>query len=95
MPDMQRHNRSLLVTGNLRRLRRQAGVTQEQLAVASGLSRTIIQRIETGKTPGSVPTIEKLAVALGIPADEFLRPLARSPISRAKPAAGRRREAHG
>lgn len=39
-------------------------MTQEQLAAAAGVSRTMVTSIEGGSKRGSVPTLKKLAAAL-------------------------------
>ena len=65
----------------LRRLRRQRGLTQEQLGLESDLRRTYVSLLELGRQQPSLTTILKLATALGEPpgvlvdlaADELLR----------------------
>ena len=65
----------------LRKLRRQRGLTQEQLGLESDLRRTYVSLLELGRQQPSLTTILKLAVALGEPpgalvdlaADELLR----------------------
>ena len=49
----------------IKALRRMRGLTQAQLATASGLERTSITNIETGKQTLSVQTINAIAAALG------------------------------
>jgi transcriptional regulator with XRE-family HTH domain len=58
---------------NVRRLRKDRGLTQEKLAHASGLHLTDVARIETqGREPG-VRVIAKLAVGLDVdPGDLFV-----------------------
>jgi transcriptional regulator with XRE-family HTH domain len=52
--------------------RKRAGLTQDQLAQAAGLSVDMISRIEAGATGARFPTIEKLAEALRVdPAELF------------------------
>jgi transcriptional regulator with XRE-family HTH domain len=50
----------------LRRLRSAAGLTQEQLALESGVQRNFISLIETGQNQPTITTIFKLAHALNI-----------------------------
>lgn len=50
---------------NLRRLRRQAGMSQAALAEASGLSRRMIVKLEGGDTNVSLASLDRLAEALG------------------------------
>lgn len=49
----------------LRRLRRQRGLTQEQLGLEADLRRTYVSLLELGRQPPSFTTILKLATALG------------------------------
>lgn len=51
----------------LERLRRDAGLTQEVLAIKSGVSRPVIVRIENGGIDGvTVRILRKLAIALNV-----------------------------
>lgn len=55
---------------SLRDVRRSRGVTQEQLAVKSGVSRATISAFESGNGDPILSTLQKLADALGVqPAD--------------------------
>ncbi len=49
----------------LRRLRAQAGMTQQALATAVGLSRVQVARLENGTRQPSLETAQRLATALG------------------------------
>jgi transcriptional regulator with XRE-family HTH domain len=51
----------------LRRLRRQRGMTQEDLAAASGVAQDTISQIELGKREPYATTLRKLAGALDVP----------------------------
>lgn len=53
-------------SGNLRRLRQAAGLSQEALAKASGLSRRMIVNLEGGDTNISLSALDKVADALGV-----------------------------
>lgn len=56
----------------VRRLRIEAGFTQEKLAETLGLTQGSITQIETGRmTTVSVDTLFKLADALKVPTDHF------------------------
>jgi transcriptional regulator with XRE-family HTH domain len=71
----------------LQRLRAEKKITQEQLADASGVSRTQIARLESGaqgKGQQSWRTITGLARAFGLSAEKFMAMLEAEP---AKPAA--------
>jgi len=61
---------------NIRVLRRRNGMSQEKLAEASGLSRVSISNYESGKALPSSSSLSKLAAALAVPLDAFLRPSA-------------------
>ena len=55
---------------NVRRLRRERGMTQEQLAQAADIGRPFISRIETGRFSVTLETVGALASALrASPAD--------------------------
>lgn len=56
----------------LRRLRRAAGLTQEQLGLESGVQRNFISLIENGQNQPTIGTIVKLARALGMKASELV-----------------------
>ena len=57
---------------NLRRSRKQAGLTQEALRDSSGIHMTEISRIENGQKDPQLTTIVRLAAGLGIPAGDLL-----------------------
>lgn len=52
------------------------GLTQQQLAEASGASRDMIAQIETGKRIGAADTLAQLAGALNVPIEALLAPVA-------------------
>jgi transcriptional regulator with XRE-family HTH domain len=62
------------LAANVRNLRVQAGMSQEELAGESGLHRTYIGSVERGERNLSVDNIERLAVALNVPPSELLAP---------------------
>jgi transcriptional regulator with XRE-family HTH domain len=55
-----------LVARNLRRLRRNGGLTQEGLADRAGLNRNYIGMIEREENAPTVDALEQIAGALGI-----------------------------
>ena len=57
----------------LRRLRRDRGLTQGQLAANAGISREYLARLETARQDPTVTTLEKLAKALRVTAADLLR----------------------
>jgi transcriptional regulator with XRE-family HTH domain len=54
------------VSSNLRRLRQAAGLSQDALAKASGISRRMIVNLEGGDTNISLSSLDRLAEALGV-----------------------------
>jgi transcriptional regulator with XRE-family HTH domain len=55
----------------LKTLRKEKGLSQEELAERSGLNRPYISGIEQGKRNVSLEVIEKLAGALGVEIQEL------------------------
>ena len=56
----------------LHRLRTHRGLTQEQLAVTAGLSRTFLTRLELGQHDPSLSTLVRVAKALRVSVAELL-----------------------
>jgi transcriptional regulator with XRE-family HTH domain len=56
----------------LQRLRIRRGLTQEQLGVTAGLSRTFLGRLELGQHDPSLSTLVRLAKALRVSVTELL-----------------------
>ncbi|WP_083246055.1 helix-turn-helix domain-containing protein [Pseudomonas sp. TCU-HL1] len=54
------------VSENVRRLRRAAGLSQEALATAAGVSRRMLVGIEGGDVNVSLATLDRVAAALGV-----------------------------
>jgi transcriptional regulator with XRE-family HTH domain len=54
------------MAARLKAIRERRGLTQEQLAEKSGVSRTYLARLETGRQDPTLSTLEKLAKALGV-----------------------------
>ena len=57
----------------LKTLRKEKGLSQEELALKSGLNRPYISAIEKGKRNVSLEVMEKLAGAIGIGIEELLK----------------------
>jgi transcriptional regulator with XRE-family HTH domain len=57
---------------NLKRLRRERGLSQEELADRAGLNRNYVGMIERQENAATVDTLEALAEALGIKAVQLL-----------------------
>lgn len=61
------------VSGNLKRLRQEAGLTQIALAKLSGVSRRMIIALETGDANISLSSLDKLAAVLKVDFVELVR----------------------
>jgi transcriptional regulator with XRE-family HTH domain len=57
---------------NLRRLRAAKGLSQEAFAEEAGIHRTYISDLERGARNPTITVVEKLAIALSVPAGELL-----------------------
>jgi len=55
-----------LVGQNVRRIRQEKGLTQEQFSLVSGFSQQYISGLETGHRNPTVVTVYELAKALGV-----------------------------
>lgn len=62
-----------VVARNLRLLRRDAGLSQEQLADLAGLDRNYVGKLEREENAPTVDTLEALAAALQIDVELLLR----------------------
>lgn len=63
-----------VLASNVYRLRKDRGLTQEQLAEAVGVRQPRIAEVERGDSNPRLETLEKLAGALGVPAFALLDP---------------------
>lgn len=63
-----------LVGRNIGRIRREKGLTQEQLAEISGFSQQYISGLEQGRRNPTVVTLYELATALGVGHLDLLSP---------------------
>jgi transcriptional regulator with XRE-family HTH domain len=61
-----------LVAGNVRQARRQAGLSQEELAAQAGLDRTYVSQVERRKRNVTIIVLARLAAALGTTPDRLL-----------------------
>ena len=59
---------------NLRRLRKEKGWSQEDLAFESGLHRTYISALERAKRNPTIEILDRLANSLKVSAHELIRP---------------------
>lgn len=62
-----------IVAKNLRRLRREKGVSQEELADRAGLNRNYPGLLEREQYAATVDVLDKLATALDVDPVEFFR----------------------
>jgi transcriptional regulator with XRE-family HTH domain len=62
-----------LVGRNVKRIRQEKGLTQEQLAELSGFSQQYISGLEQGRRNPTVVSLYELATALGVSHMELLR----------------------
>jgi len=62
-----------MLAGNIRRLRRKKGLSQEKLARLADISNNTLVKIEMGmaKEP-TITTVKKIAKALGVSIDELV-----------------------
>ena len=63
----------VVVGGNVRRLRRAKGLSQEALALAGGVSQQHLSEIETGKQNPTLLTLHGLAEALEATVGELVQ----------------------
>lgn len=57
---------------NLRRYRRQAGLSQEELSHRAGIDRTYISSLERSVYAAGIDVVDRLARALGVEAADLL-----------------------
>ena len=67
----KRSNMSQKIGKRIANLRKDAGLTQDQLAVKTGLDRTFIGYLEKGNRNPSVETANKIARVLGVKIGEI------------------------
>jgi transcriptional regulator with XRE-family HTH domain len=69
----KRDKRTLNAFGrNLRRLRKEKGVSQEELEFESGVSKNVVGNLERGEANPTLTTIKALAKGLGINPKELV-----------------------
>jgi transcriptional regulator with XRE-family HTH domain len=62
----------MVFAGNVRRLRTERGLSQEELAEAAGVHRTYIGMLERGEKNVTIYNIEWIARALDVPPPDLL-----------------------
>ena len=63
---------SLRFGEKLRKLRKERGISQEELGGRAGLHRTYVSSVERGERNVSLETIDKLARGLGLPMGDLM-----------------------
>jgi transcriptional regulator with XRE-family HTH domain len=66
-----------IFAANLRRIRKEKGLSQEDLAYDANVDRAHVSKIERGVTYVGLEIIEKFSKVLGVPPDAFLQPIGR------------------
>lgn len=61
-----------IIGWNLRRLRVQQGLSQERLALAAGIDRAYVGRVERGSENVTITTLEAMARAMSVTVAELL-----------------------
>ncbi|APR85226.1 Hypothetical protein A7982_10575 [Minicystis rosea] len=73
------------IGGNVYRLRRERGLTQEQLAEAAGIEAVYVHRVEHATTNVTVKVLVNLADALGVDVEALLKPAEPPPVKAGRP----------
>lgn len=58
---------------NLKRIRKEKGISQGDIVRSLGMDRAFISNIENGKTNPTLATIAKLAKAVGVSIEELMK----------------------
>lgn len=66
-----------IFAANLRRIRKEKGLSQEDLAYDADVDRAHVSKIERSATYVGLEIIEKFSKVLGVPPDAFLQPIGR------------------
>lgn len=68
---MGRTSTSQKLGKRIREIRKSAGLTQEKLSIATGISQTYISGVENGTRNPSIKTLDKFSKALGVSIADF------------------------
>lgn len=79
-----------IIGWNLRRLRVEKGLSQERLALESGIDRAYVGRVERGSENVTVSTLEAFATVLGVRVSALFRDIDPNAGAPAKLKAGRK-----
>lgn len=66
-----------IFAANLRRIRKEKDLSQEELAYEAGVDRAHVSKIERSMTYVGLEIVEKFSKVMGVPPAEFLQPVAR------------------
>ena len=66
-------NESKRLGRNLKRVRKEKGISQGDIVRSLGMDRAFVSNIENGKANPTLATIAKLAKALGVPLGELIK----------------------
>lgn len=69
----ENHERGERLTVDLKALRKERGMTQEELANAVNIHRVTIAKYESGKVSPTLESAAKLAKALGVPIERLIK----------------------
>ena len=61
------------LAANVRRLRKQTGLSQEKFAIEHDIDRTYVSAIERGRRNPTIVVVERLALALDVDVVELLK----------------------
>jgi transcriptional regulator with XRE-family HTH domain len=76
--------RSVLLGEALRRARKAAGISQEDLAFEAKIDRTYVSQLENGHKSPTVDVLFRICPVLGLAASELIAQVERSRITRRK-----------
>ena len=62
------------VSKNIQTIRRQKGLSQEEVAHRAEVHQTYLSGVETGKRNPSIKVVERIATALGVDVAELFKP---------------------
>ena len=71
---MQRMSVQSRVSRNIQRIRREKGLSQEEVAHRADIHQTYLSGVETGKRNPSILVVERIAKALGVDVSEIFKP---------------------
>ncbi|RTL77236.1 MAG: XRE family transcriptional regulator [Bradyrhizobiaceae bacterium] len=71
-----------IFAANLRRIRKEKDLSQEELAYEAGVDRAHVSKIERSKAYVGLEIVEKFSKVLAVPPDALLKPLMRRPVKK-------------